>query len=501
MHDQKEHHTVQKSKARKNPENNAISEKVRQSLGELPQVGRLLEQEGLQALLADYPRSWLVDALREELAFWRERLLQGADEEVWPLGSARWVEVVQTRLEKRSRPRFLRVINATGVVLHTNLGRAPLARSVAERVLSLGSSYSNLEFDLVQRTRGSRQSLVEDLLCEVTGAEAALVVNNNAAAVMLMLQTVASGREVILSRGEMVEIGGSFRMPDVMASAGSTLREVGTTNRTHLRDYEQAINDQTGLLLKVHRSNFVVEGFVKEVAIQDLMALGAKRGLPVMIDQGSGMLVELPDGWGDKSWSLRGLHQQGADLVTWSGDKLFGGPQCGVITGKAAWIRKASKMPIARALRVDKLTLAALEATLQIYARGDEAAWSEIPILSALREESSTLCMRAEAWVQRWREPLERRGWSLTWEEAQARVGGGSLPGLSLPTARLCLRGGPISLNAFEMSLRERSVPIVGLLERGGFFLDLRTLLSGDEQELTLLFQELSGKQESQEAR
>ncbi len=467
-------------------------EEKRRRLAGLPQLGRLLEQQSIQELWVAYPRAWVVDALRELLADWRSRLLAGERTEVWSVEAEDWARHAMEKLKQREQPRFVRVINATGVVLHTNLGRAPLARVACERLQQLAGSYTNLEFDLQRRERGSRQSLLASALCAITGAEAALVVNNNAAAVMLMLQAMSAGREVILSRGELVEIGGSFRMPEVMAVAGARLREIGTTNRTHLRDYEQAINAETGLLLKVHRSNFVIEGFVKEVDVGALVELGGLRGLPVMVDQGSGMLMEPPTEWGERGWSVRALHQSGVDVVTWSGDKLFGGPQCGVITGKASWIKKAAKLPIARALRVDKLTLAALEATVQVYARGDAYAWREIPVLSALSEDERVLYAQAESWVQMWRVPLAQRGWLLAWEKAEARVGGGSLPALTRPTARLCLGSEVHSVPSFEASLRARNIPILGVLERGRLWLDLRTWLPGDAEVLSRLFEEMA---------
>jgi len=465
-------------------------------LAGLPQLGRLLEQEGIQRLLLDYPRSWVSDALRGLLAERRGRLKAGEEAEIWAVDSERWETKAREKLEDRERPRLVRVINATGVVLHTNLGRAPLGRLACDRLQDLAGAYTNLEFDLQRRERGSRQSLLESALCAVTGAEAALVVNNNAAAVMLMLQAMSAGREVILSRGELVEIGGSFRMPEVMEVAGVRLREVGTTNRTHLRDYEQAISAETGLLLKVHRSNFVIEGFVKEVEAEALVELGHRRGVSVMVDQGSGMLMEPPAHWGERGWSVRALHRAGVDVVTWSGDKLFGGPQCGVITGKAFWIKKAAKLPIARALRVDKLTLAALEATVQVYAYGDDVAWRDIPVLSALSTDAEALYEQAELWVQRWRDPLKRGGWSLSWEKAEARVGGGSLPALTLPTARLCLGSEVHSVSLFEGSLRARTIPIIGLLDRGCLWLDLRTWLSGDAEVVLCLFEEMAEARE-----
>jgi L-seryl-tRNA(Ser) seleniumtransferase len=333
-------------------------------LSRIPKVDRILDQ-----LLGEEPpppRPVVVEAIRLTLAALRREVQAGsagAKDVTLPAVVAR----VRQELSRTLAFSLRRVVNGTGVVIHTNLGRSPLPPSVRQQLLDISFGYSNLEFDLKSGERGSRYSHVESLICELTGAEAALVVNNNAAAVLLALSSLAAGREAIVSRGELVEIGGSFRIPDVMRQSGAILREVGTTNRTHRRDYQAAIGAETGLLLKVHCSNFAVVGFTAEVSAAELVALGQEAGIPVMADVGSGNLVNLKGLLGCDEAPVREFIQAGVDLVTFSGDKLLGGPQTGIIAGKRGVIEPMKQHPLLRALRVDKMTLAALEGTLRLY--------------------------------------------------------------------------------------------------------------------------------------
>ena len=465
-------------------------------------MGKLLACEEAVSLLGRYPREWVVEALRERLSRRRLALREGrgsqgemegavcGEGEGLALEEVDWFAGVEEQLAGRARPHLRRVINGTGVVLHTNLGRAPLALVAQERLAALSGVYANVELDGSLMCRGSRQQAVSRRLCALTGAEAALVVNNNAAAVMLALQAMAGGREVILSRGEMIEIGGSFRMPDVMEAAGVILCEVGTTNRTHLADYERAVKEKTALLLKVHRSNFALEGFTKEVDIVELVELSRRVERPLMMDQGSGLMFSLPQGW-PQEWSIPALHAAGVEMTTWSGDKLLGGPQCGILTGRARWIERAAKLPLARAFRVDKLTLAALEATLQIYEQGEAAVIREIPIWSALRREAGALREEAERYVARWKAPLAAIGWHLAWLEGETQAGGGALPTLSLPTFRLSLHAKHLGAQAIASLFRNHTVPVLGLIERECFLLDLRTLLVGDLEEIDAILSHL----------
>ncbi|MBU0514779.1 MAG: L-seryl-tRNA(Sec) selenium transferase, partial [Proteobacteria bacterium] len=335
-----------------------------EELRRIPAVDDLLRDPVVARLVEEYTRPVVVEAVRRVLDHVRQQIIeheQGAPD------PAAIVDLVQAETSRAVRPRLRRLVNATGVVVHTNLGRSVLAETAIEAVVRAARHYSNLEFDLALGKRGSRYALVEDLLTGLTGAESALVVNNNAAAVFLSLQTLAAGREVIVSRGQLVEIGGSFRIPDVMARSGATLVEVGATNKTHPYDYERAITENTALLLKVHTSNFAVIGFTAEVDLPTLVEIGGRHGLPVMEDLGSGTLVDFgPFGVGREP-TVTSCLEAGVDLVTFSGDKLLGGPQAGIILGRREYLDQIKKNPLHRAVRVDKMTLAGLEATLNLY--------------------------------------------------------------------------------------------------------------------------------------
>jgi L-seryl-tRNA(Ser) seleniumtransferase len=397
-----------------------------------------------------------VDAARSVLAQAREELLAGFEP-----GDLR--ERLATELAAVRRPALRRVLNATGVVLHTNLGRAPLAEAALERVREVGGGYSNLEYDVYEGARGSRQDHVSVLLRRLTGAEAALVVNNNAAAVLLALAALAEGREVVVSRGELIEIGDGFRIPDVLARSGARLVEVGTTNKTRAADYEEAIRPETALLLRVHQSNFRVVGFTERPAVAELAAVARRHRLPLLDDLGSGALVELPD-----EPTARAALEAGADLVSFSGDKLLGGPQAGIVVGRADLVERLRRHPLQRAVRADKLTLAALEGTLGLYSEPGRAL-REVPVLRMVAEPARRIRARAE------RLAALVDG---TVEETVGRVGGGALPLVELPSFACAVEEG------LAARLRAGDPPVVGVVRDGRLLLDCRTLADTEVDEV-----------------
>jgi L-seryl-tRNA(Ser) seleniumtransferase len=459
------------------PERNAI-------LRQIPSVDEILASARVQELLRRQPRWAVVEAVREVLATCRRRALAG-DLTPDALHALVDSETIQTAVAEvtthKVRPSLRPVINASGVVLHTNLGRAPIAISAVAAIEAAARGYSNLELDLVTGNRGSRQVHVERLLCALTGADAALVVNNNAAAVFLGVNTLAQGREVIISRGELVEIGDSFRIPDVMTRAGGRLREVGTTNRTHLADYEQAIGPETALILKVHRSNFRVLGFTADVDTAALVSLGRQRGLPVMEDLGSGALLDL------SSFGLRreplaaDAIRAGVDVVCFSGDKLLGGPQAGILVGRRDVLARLRRNPLARTVRIDKLCLAGLEATLRL-ARDPDRARREIPILRMLSLPAEAVGARAEAVAASLRSAVP--GLRCEIEDGASEVGGGALPLQAVPTRVLALRPETGSVGAVEARLRNGDPSVLVRLQGDRILLDLRTVNPGEESGL-----------------
>ena len=436
----------------------------------LPSVGALLERAPVRALLDAAPRALVVDAVRATVARARETATPPADD-------AAWAEAIASRLTELARPSLRRVINATGVVLHTNLGRAPLADAAIDAVAAIAAGYSNLELDLARGTRGSRYTHCASLLRELTGAEDALVVNNCAAALVLALNTVADGREAVLSRGELVEIGGSFRVHEIMAKSGARLREVGATNRTHLADYERAVGPDTGALLKVHRSNFAVRGFTADVTVRELAPLAAAHALPIVHDLGSGLLVPL-DALGLRGEpTAREALEGGATIVVMSGDKLLGGPQAGLIVGEARWLDAMRRNPLARSYRVDKLTLAALEATLAVYREPDRAL-REIPTLALLAATPAALRERATAVA----DELRRHGIPSAPVDSTGSVGAGAFPDAELAGAAVALDG---EAERWAARLRAGSPAVVGRIHEGRLLLDLRALLERELPELT----------------
>ena len=427
----------------------------------LPSVGALLERAPVRALLDAAPRALVVDAVRDTVALARETAMAPADDDAW-------AEAIATRLGELARPSLRRVVNATGVVLHTNLGRAPLADAAIDAVAAIAAGYSNLEFDLARGVRGSRYTHCASLLRELTGAEDALVVNNCAAALVLALNTVADGREALLSRGELVEIGGSFRVHEIMAKSGARLREVGATNRTHLADYERAIGRDTGAILKVHRSNFAVRGFTAEATVRDLAPLAAAHALPIIHDLGSGLLIPL-DALGLRGEpTAREALDAGAAIVVMSGDKLLGGPQAGLIVGEARWLDVMRRNPLARSYRVDKLTLAALEATLALYREPDRAQ-REIPTLALLAATPEQLRERATTLAAE----LRRHDVACTPVSSTGSVGAGAFPDAELAGAAVALDG---DAECWATRLRDGSPAVVGRIHDGRLHLDLRAV-------------------------
>jgi len=447
---------------------------VAELLRQIPKVDEILKEEAITARAQGVPRRVLLRAIRDVLEETRRAIREGRLKNV---DRAQIVQKALERIEELCVPSLRRVINATGVVLHTNLGRSPLSLTALERLIEVGGFYSNLEYDLRAGRRGHRHVHVEDILCEITGAEAATVVNNNAGAVLLALNTLAEGREVIVSRGELVEIGGSFRIPEVMAKSGAILREVGTTNRTHLFDYERAIGQNTAMLLKVHTSNYKIVGFTAEVPLRDLVALGKKYGLLVMEDLGSGLLVDLSP-YGLKGEPTVGeALKAGADLVTFSGDKLLGGPQAGIILGRRDLIEAIRKNPLSRALRVDKLTLAALEGTLWAYRDENLALW-EIPVLRMITmgdEEVRRKAERLRRYILKEAGKVEAR---IVRESS--RIGGGSFPLAEIPTWAVALRVPGLSATELEARLREGDPPVVARVAEDWVLLDPRTVFDGE---------------------
>ena len=437
----------------------------------IPQVDEAL---GWLSKETDAPSVLIKQSVREVLEELRQRILAGKKVSKTELSKKKLVSIILTQLDQKLGSNFKRVINATGVVIHTNLGRSILPPSVAETLTRAAIRYSNLEFDLSTGKRGSRYSLVEQILCDLTGAEAALVVNNNAAAVLLVLETLAKGREVIVSRGQLVEIGGSFRVPEVMAKSGAKLVEVGATNRTHLKDYENAVTEETSMLLKVHASNFEIVGFTKEVPVEDLVELAAQRGLLVMEDLGSGCLMDLSRFGLRKEPTVQEVVKTGADVVTFSGDKLLGGPQAGLIVGKRQVIDRIKKNQLTRALRIDKFTLATLESVLRLYF-DHETVLHNIPTLSMLTSPLDSIGRRAQRLSRRIKKSLAHKC-NVYVMTTGSMVGGGALPAQSLESRAVVFEPQDRSVNDLEEHLRGSSIPVIGRIEEARYLLDMRTV-------------------------
>ncbi|MEJ2655952.1 MAG: L-seryl-tRNA(Sec) selenium transferase [Desulfobacterales bacterium] len=470
-----------------------ITENQQTLLRMLPGVDSILEAAKADIYFDNIPKSVLVRSIRSVVEQFREFILDNQQDITKDaLSDDEILSAVKKRVRKTMAPNLTRIVNATGIVIHTNLGRSLLADDAIKNLLTIAGRYSNLEFDLAKGTRGSRYSIVEDILCELSGAESAMVVNNNAGAVFLSLETIAKGKKVIVSRGELVEIGGSFRIPDVMAKSGGILKEVGTTNRTHLKDYENAIEHDTALLLKVHTSNYSVIGFTADVSLEALADLGAKYKIPVMEDLGSGTFVDFSKYGLLKEPTVQESVKAGADIVTFSGDKLLGGPQAGIIVGKNDVIEKIKKNPINRALRIDKLTLAALESTLRHYRNIDK----EMDAIPTLRLMTLTVD-RIESNAKTLLEMLNNIGdsrLSVDLIDIFSRPGGGSLPLLKLPSKGVGAKVKGISANALEEQMRNNECPVIGRIEEDLFIMDLRTIRDDELQLIEIAFKNILKK-------
>jgi len=445
---------------------------------DIPPVDRLLSSAPFERLLTERPRALVVQAVQDLQAEQRAEL----DSDGTPAARtdpAWYAEQCEAKLRSLFEPSLRPVINATGVVLHTNLGRAPLADAAIRAVERIARGYSNLEYDLGRGSRGSRYAHCAALLTRLTGAQAALIVNNNAAALVLALNTLARGLEVVISRGELVEIGGSFRVPDILERSGAVLREVGSTNRTHEHDYEAAVGETTGAILKVHPSNFRIAGFTAAVSARSIARIAGERGIPLLHDLGSGLLMDSGTlGLPYEPTALDAL-REGADIVTMSGDKLLGGPQAGIIAGRADLVDRMRSNPLCRALRVDRITLAALGATLALYLDPARAV-REIPVLRMLTAGAGALASRAD----RLAGSIRREGIATTVIEGASAVGGGAFPTASLRTALVRLEPAGLAAEHIEQRLRRTKPPIIARIADGFVVLDPRTLLDGEDEVL-----------------
>jgi L-seryl-tRNA(Ser) seleniumtransferase len=445
-------------------------------LRKLPGVDNLLELIKKDSRFKQIPLNVCKSKIRSVLKNIRANILNKDKVE---LSEKKILTAILEHAKKDSKNNLTGVINATGVVLHTNLGRSLLCKEALKNITTISSGYSNLEYNIDKGTRGIRYSAVEDLICEITGAESALVVNNNAGAVLLSLNSLAENKEVIVSRGELVEIGGAFRIPDVMAKSNAILKEVGTTNRTHARDYTMAISDNTGLFLKVHTSNYKIEGFTSSVPVGDLVTIGKKHGIPVMEDLGSGMLIDFSKyGLGSEP-TIRDTVKSGADVISFSGDKLLGGPQAGIILGRKDIIDIVKSNPLTRALRIDKLTLAALESTLRLY-RDEKDVIKKIPTLRMLTDSYNNIKKRASNLLKKLN--ILPKHVEIKLADLLSRPGGGAFPSLTLPSCCITIKSTKLSAVELEKKLRNNDIPIIGRIEDNCFVLDPRTIQKGEEK-------------------
>ena len=443
------------------------------NLPKIDEIILLLEKQDIYSLA---PRDIVIATCRTVVQNLRDKIIEAKEKDLpkFSLDLASAVGKVERLIKGLYRYNLRRIVNATGVILHTNLGRAPLCPEALQRIMEVGKGYSNLEFDLAKGERGQRYDHVSQLICALTGSEDALIVNNNAAAILLVLNTLAEKKEAIVSLGELIEIGGEFRIPEIMKKSASKLREVGTTNRTRIGDYEKAVNDKTGLIMKVHTSNFRIVGFTEEADIVSLVALGKSRGIPVMDDLGSGCLIDLEQYGLQHEPTVREALATGIDVVTFSGDKLLGGPQAGIIVGKKDVLAKIKKNPLNRALRIDKFTLAALEATLMHYLNPADAV-KKLRSLKALTEPVAAVKKRAEKLITK----LQKENFvslKFSLHEDFAAAGGGSLPTQQIPTVLVAIKNKKMSASKMEEKLRKMEVPVIVRVDKDEILIDMRTV-------------------------
>lgn len=454
----------------------------------IPKTDILLEQEPMRRLAGEYGRDVLTGVLRQVLEEAR-RDISLADSREQAEEILRSIPgTTEKRVSDLFAPHIRKVINATGTILHTNLGRAPMSASQAERIAGLAGGYCNLEYDLETGCRGERYAHIEELLCRITGTEAAMVVNNNAAAVMLVLNTLASGGEVIVSRGELVEIGGKFRIPDVMTMSGAILAEAGTTNKTHLRDYENAVTADTRAIMKVHTSNYQIIGFTESVPAEKLRPLADRTGVPLIEDLGSGVFADLSRYGLPHEPTVMEAVAAGADVITFSGDKLLGGPQAGIIIGKKDLIGRMKKNPLTRVLRVDKFTVIALEGVLLAYQSADLAP-ERIPVLRMISEPADSVKGRAEKLASLLKERISSA--DITVEASEARTGGGSLPAAVIPSFAVVIRPTAMSTAALERRMRQLPCPVIARIADDAVIMDVRTMEERDFLETAGSLQEI----------
>ena len=457
-------------------------------LRSIPKVDDLLNDPALSQICGESSHFVVTDSIRKVLNELREGILSDEISRVW--NDEEILERIKSDIKKASLRNLRKVINGTGIILHTNLGRAKLGQKAIEAVVEAAGNYSTLEYDVESGRRGSRYDHVNELIEKLTGAESCLVVNNNAAAVLLILSTMTKGKEVVISRGELVEIGGSFRVPDIMEQSGSVLVEVGTTNKTHISDYERAIRTEiTGALLKVHTSNFRIMGFTQEVSLEEMVELGHLHGVPVIHDLGSGSMVDLEQYGIKDEPSVAQSMSAGADVVSFSGDKLFGGPQAGIIIGRKVYIDAMKKNPLTRAFRIDKMTLAALEATLRLYLDPMEAE-TQIPTISMLAKTSDDLREKAEQLCKKIREKVDPSYCHLQVVEEVGQVGGGSVPTQLLDTWAVAISSENTPATFIELKMRENDIPIIGRISKDRYLLDVRTI---EEKDFEIVAACLSG--------
>ena len=453
----------------------------------LPSVNQLLESEPLKKMVESVNHGVVANGVREFLDDLRVQVSQAAEEVSIPT-PGEIADSIASWLENEQRPALRKVINGTGVLLHTGLGRAPLADTAVDEIRELATGYASVELDMTTGDRGQRIKAVEKLLCQLTGAEAACITNNNAAATMITLSALASGKEVIVSRGQLIEIGGSYRLPEVMECSNAKLREVGTTNKTRPDDYRNAISENTGALLKVHPSNYVVMGFAQSVSIQDMVKIGRSHQIPVIDDVGSGALQDFSEfGLSDEPVVTESI-RAGADIALFSGDKLIGGPQCGIIVGKKEYVQKIIDNPLMRAMRVGKLTLAALQATLKLYQRPKEARL-QIPLLRMLSTPLDNLKLRAEKFAGQIKHLEFIR--SAVAEESQCMLGGGSIPTQHIPSWTVSIESQQISMDELVGKLRDATPGLIGRVHKDRLMIDMRTVNPSEDVSLVEIFQTL----------